>query len=85
MYGMYEDKDPNIDETLSSAENDGLRFCFAAYSSDSIPAIAENAASIGICNDRDPPRCIGYATCWVEVYPDDLLGLLVLVVTVAPQ
>jgi len=88
---MYEDRNPNIDETLASADNDGLRFSFAAYRIDSIPAIAENAASTGTRIVRDPLLDFGYATCWV--YPDDRLGLLLLllrfvvvvVVTVAPQ
>jgi hypothetical protein len=91
---MYEDKNPNIDETLASADNDGLRFSFAAYRIDSIPAIAENAASTGTRIVRDPLLLdFGYETCWVELYPDDLLGLsllllrfvVVVVVTVAPQ
>lgn len=95
MYGIYADRNPNIDETLSSADNDGLRFSFAAYRIDSIPAIAENAASTGSRIARDPMLLdFGYETCWVDVYPDDRLGLLLLlllrfvvvvVVTVAPQ
>lgn len=85
MYGMYEDRNPNIDETLVSADNDGLRFSFAAYRIDSIPAIAENATSTETRIVRDPLLLdFEYATCWVDVYPDESLGLL-LVVTVAPQ